>query len=186
MQPYVVFWVNIEAKSNKFKVSTILVQNRKQVNVARLSTEENLIDWWVGCWRQIARGIYTPLLRVGCLSRGSGQRRTRREVKSKSTLTIFGWSLASHIKRKTREMQPWEPCPKSYLSSWLCVRAAWRSIVGNSFFLSLSGLMQKLFPCTEFFYSDECIGCRCVLYTYTPYLKEGSSIDGSPVSKALM
>ena len=46
------FWLNIEPKS-KCKLPTILVQNRKQVNISRYSVEDNLIGWWVGRPRQI-------------------------------------------------------------------------------------------------------------------------------------
>jgi len=62
---HAVYWWNIEAKPNRFRLSTVLVGNQKRVNVARYSAEDNVIGWWGGRPRQIGQGIPTPLLGGG-------------------------------------------------------------------------------------------------------------------------
>jgi len=92
-----VSWVNIVAKSNKFPFPMILVWDRKWVNVARYSVEENLIGWWVGSHthfvsrrqtvgrsrerpRRTRRWFFTPYLGV--------RRRTERPMEWKSAFRV--------------------------------------------------------------------------------------------------
>jgi len=104
--------VNIVAKSNEFPFPMILGWDRKQVNVARYSVEDNLIDWWVGrrthfvsgtqtvgCPRERPRsirwGLFTPLLGEGVRrpSRASGPRRIRHPMAWKSAFRQLGSSV---------------------------------------------------------------------------------------------